>query len=247
MKTVRESTTLYNFLRIAQFILAVDGKQRCFALFYHRNHRTWTYVAVICRTGCSNQGNDGHHLQPDDESDRRWKRSFCASGRTKINKREWAGNASAWHDTPAVARDLSHGLSFAEQVVSEAHSAIVILDSRGIFNASIAYVKITQGWKNTTSLGKACLNCLWAVVKLRHPCAITVYFFEAAMHMKSNCGYQHVKASGCFCFAINFSTAAVAKTRFFNLFRYRHYRRAPRSGATAYSGKYRQYHRTAES
>ncbi|MEN1487390.1 PAS domain S-box protein, partial [Pseudomonas aeruginosa] len=39
--------------------------------------------------------------------------------------------ASAWHDTPAVARDLSHGLSFAEQVVSEAHSAIVILDSRG--------------------------------------------------------------------------------------------------------------------
>ncbi|GAB0669282.1 hypothetical protein NB16F77_04570 [Escherichia coli] len=49
----------------------------------------------------------------------------------KINKREWAGNASAWHDTPAVARDLSHGLSFAEQVVSEAHSAIVILDSRG--------------------------------------------------------------------------------------------------------------------
>lgn len=63
----------------------------------------------------------------------------------KINKREWAGNASAWHDTPAVARDLSHGLSFAEQVVSEAHSAIVILDSRGISSASIGYVKITQG------------------------------------------------------------------------------------------------------
>lgn len=55
------------------------------------------------------------------------------------------GNASAWHDTPAVARDLSHGLSFAEQVVSEAHSAIVILDSRGISSASIGYVKITQG------------------------------------------------------------------------------------------------------
>ncbi|MBW9309343.1 hypothetical protein FA041_09465 [Escherichia coli] len=72
-------------------------------------------------------------------------------------------------------------------------------------------------------------------------------FFEAAMHMKSNCGYQHVKASGCFCFAINLSTAAVAKRDFINLFRHRHYRRAPRSGATAHSGKYRQYHRTAES
>lgn len=49
----------------------------------------------------------------------------------KINKHEWAGSASAWHDTPSVARDLAKGLSFAEQVVTEANSAIVILDSRG--------------------------------------------------------------------------------------------------------------------
>lgn len=49
----------------------------------------------------------------------------------KISKHEWAGSASAWHDTPSVARDLVKGLSFAEQVVSEAHSAIVILDSKG--------------------------------------------------------------------------------------------------------------------
>lgn len=49
----------------------------------------------------------------------------------KISKHEWAGSASAWHDTPSVARDLVKGLSFAEQVVSEANSAIVILDSRG--------------------------------------------------------------------------------------------------------------------
>lgn len=49
----------------------------------------------------------------------------------KINKHEWAGSASAWHDTPSVARDLVKGLSFAEQVVTETNSAIVILDSRG--------------------------------------------------------------------------------------------------------------------
>ncbi|HGE6879798.1 TPA: cyclic di-GMP phosphodiesterase [Citrobacter amalonaticus] len=49
----------------------------------------------------------------------------------KINKHEWAGSASAWHDTPSVARDLVKGLSFAEQIVTEANSAIVILDSRG--------------------------------------------------------------------------------------------------------------------
>ncbi|MBJ9273653.1 cyclic di-GMP phosphodiesterase [Citrobacter freundii] len=46
----------------------------------------------------------------------------------KINKREWAGSASAWDDTPS---DLAHGLSFAEQVVSEANSVIVILDRMG--------------------------------------------------------------------------------------------------------------------
>ena len=49
----------------------------------------------------------------------------------KINKKEWAGTASAWHDTSAVARDLAQGLSFAEQVVSEANSVIVILDRHG--------------------------------------------------------------------------------------------------------------------
>ncbi|MBT1793686.1 cyclic di-GMP phosphodiesterase [Enterobacter hormaechei subsp. xiangfangensis] len=49
----------------------------------------------------------------------------------KINKNEWAGTASAWNDTPSVARNLAQGLSFAEQVVSEANSVIVILDQNG--------------------------------------------------------------------------------------------------------------------
>ncbi|MBZ0057008.1 cyclic di-GMP phosphodiesterase [Leclercia barmai] len=49
----------------------------------------------------------------------------------KTTKKEWAGTASAWNDTPSVARDLAQGLSFAEQVVSEANSVIVILDRHG--------------------------------------------------------------------------------------------------------------------
>ncbi len=54
------------------------------------------------------------------------KRSFCASGKDEksINENGEAARVCVTHDTPAVARDLSHGLSFAEQVVSEAHSAI---------------------------------------------------------------------------------------------------------------------------
>ncbi|KNC92275.1 cyclic di-GMP phosphodiesterase [Trabulsiella odontotermitis] len=49
----------------------------------------------------------------------------------KISKSQWAGTASAWSDTSSVARDLVQGLSFAEQVVSEANSVIVILDKHG--------------------------------------------------------------------------------------------------------------------
>ncbi len=49
----------------------------------------------------------------------------------KISRKAWAGSASAWHDTQSVARDLGAGALFAEQVVSEANSVIVILDRRG--------------------------------------------------------------------------------------------------------------------
>jgi cyclic di-GMP phosphodiesterase Gmr len=49
----------------------------------------------------------------------------------KINANEWAGTASAYGDTDSVARDLVEGLSFAERVVSEANSVIVIVDHDG--------------------------------------------------------------------------------------------------------------------
>lgn len=49
----------------------------------------------------------------------------------KVNQTSWAGSASAWGDTTAVARDLVLGLSFAEKVVSEANSVIVIVDQHG--------------------------------------------------------------------------------------------------------------------
>lgn len=49
----------------------------------------------------------------------------------RINNLEWAGTASAFSDTQSVARDLVHGLSFAEQMVSEANSVIVIVDQHG--------------------------------------------------------------------------------------------------------------------
>jgi c-di-GMP phosphodiesterase Gmr len=49
----------------------------------------------------------------------------------KVNFSEWAGTASAYNDTVSVARDLMHGLSFAEQVVSEVNSLVAIVDQHG--------------------------------------------------------------------------------------------------------------------
>lgn len=49
----------------------------------------------------------------------------------KVSANEWAGTASAHGDTDSVARDLVEGLSFAERVVSEANSVIVIVDQNG--------------------------------------------------------------------------------------------------------------------
>lgn len=49
----------------------------------------------------------------------------------KIDNSAWAGTASDFEDTASVAHDLEVGLTFAEQVVSEANSVIVIIDQEG--------------------------------------------------------------------------------------------------------------------
>lgn len=131
MKTVRESTTLYNFLGSHNPYWRLSENSD--VLRFSCNEATEPERTLLLSAEQAARIREMTVITSGlmmnlvvEESDL----SVHLVGR-KINKREWAGNASAWHDTPAVARDLSHGLSFAEQVVSEAHSAIVILDSRG--------------------------------------------------------------------------------------------------------------------
>ncbi|WP_175780840.1 cyclic di-GMP phosphodiesterase [Burkholderia anthina] len=50
----------------------------------------------------------------------------------KVDTTDWAGTASAYSDTQSVASDLANGLAFAEQVVSEVNSLVVILDRNGM-------------------------------------------------------------------------------------------------------------------
>jgi len=49
----------------------------------------------------------------------------------KIDGWEWGGNAAHYDDTATVAKGLQGGLTFAEQVVSEVNSLVIILDSQG--------------------------------------------------------------------------------------------------------------------
>jgi cyclic di-GMP phosphodiesterase Gmr len=49
----------------------------------------------------------------------------------KIDEWEWGGNAASYADTTAVVNDLENGLSFAEQVISEVNSLVIIIDNRG--------------------------------------------------------------------------------------------------------------------
>lgn len=49
----------------------------------------------------------------------------------KIDAWEWGGTAAHYGDTETVATDLENGLTFAEQIVSEVNSLVVILDSAG--------------------------------------------------------------------------------------------------------------------
>jgi cyclic di-GMP phosphodiesterase Gmr len=57
---------------------------------------------------------------------------FILSAVKSVN--EWAGTASAWNDTLPWPRDLAQGLSFAEQVVSEATPSLLFSIRTAIFS-----------------------------------------------------------------------------------------------------------------
>ena len=78
----------------------------------------------------------------------------------RVNNLEWAGTASAFSDTLSVARDLVHGLSFAEQVVSEANSVIVIVDQHGRIQRFNRLSEEYTGLREHEVIGKNVFSCL---------------------------------------------------------------------------------------
>jgi len=77
----------------------------------------------------------------------------------KLSSNLWAGTASAYEDTESVARDLVHGLSFAEQVVSEVNSVVVIVDRNGRIQRFNRLAEELTGMKEEDIVGRS----VWAL------------------------------------------------------------------------------------
>ena len=75
----------------------------------------------------------------------------------KVNSTNWAGTASACTDTESVARDLAHGLSCAEQVVSEVNSLVAILDRNGNVQRFNRMCEEVTGMREEDVIGKSAL------------------------------------------------------------------------------------------
>ena len=116
----------------------------------------------------------------------------------KITRNEWAGTASAWNDTPSVARDLAQGLSFAEQVVSEANSVIVILDQHGNIQRFNRLSEEYTGLKEQEVIGQNVFKLFMSRS-------------EAAASKRNITGFFR---NGCFCSETNSCTAAAVKMKF---------------------------------
>ncbi|WP_144109147.1 cyclic di-GMP phosphodiesterase [Paraburkholderia sp. BCC1886] len=77
----------------------------------------------------------------------------------KLSGRSWGGTASAYDDTVAVARDLVAGLAFAEQVVSEVNSVVVIVDKHSRIQRFNRLAEELTGVKEEDIIGRN----LWAL------------------------------------------------------------------------------------
>ncbi|MGU7773375.1 cyclic di-GMP phosphodiesterase [Burkholderia sp. MR1-5-21] len=73
----------------------------------------------------------------------------------KLSTTDWAGTACAYSDAVSVAEDLSHGLAFAEQVVSEVNSLVVILDRNGMVQRFNRLCEEVTGKREVDVIGRS--------------------------------------------------------------------------------------------
>lgn len=132
----------------------------------------------------------------------------------KITRNEWAGTASARNDTPSVARDLAQGLSFAEQVVSEANSVIVILDQNGNIQRFNRLSEEYTGLKEHEVIGQNVFKLFMSRSEVAASKRNISGFFRNGSSYEVERWIKTRKGSGCFCSETSSFTAAVEKMKF---------------------------------
>ena len=76
----------------------------------------------------------------------------------KVDAWKWAGTAAQYGDTDSVLKDLGSSLSFAEQVVSEVNSLVVILDEKGKIKRFNRLCEEVTGLLEADVLGKNAID-----------------------------------------------------------------------------------------
>ncbi|CCJ74694.1 hypothetical protein BN137_4094 [Cronobacter condimenti 1330] len=133
----------------------------------------------------------------------------------KVSRKEWEGTASAWNDTTSVARDLVQGLSFAEQVVSEANSVIVILDRHGNIQRFNRLSEEYTGLKEQEVIGQNVFKLFMTPAEASASRRNITGFFAMAVLMRLNVGSKPAKASASFCFANKFVHSGSGRNEIF--------------------------------
>ncbi len=96
----------------------------------------------------------------------------------KVDATTWAGTASAYSDTRSVARDLAHGLAFAEQVVSEVNSLVVVLNRHGILQRFNRLAEEVLGKREEDVIGRSAFELFMTEEQGRKSSTNITGFFE---------------------------------------------------------------------
>ncbi|PLR36261.1 cyclic di-GMP phosphodiesterase [Chimaeribacter californicus] len=133
----------------------------------------------------------------------------------RIGPEEWGGTASDYYDTPSVAHDLEVGLSFAEQVVSEANSVIVIVDQEGKVQRFNRLSEEYTGVKEKDVIGKSAYDLFMSLEEGTASRQNITGFFQTAQSYEVERWINTVKGQRLFLFRNKFVHSGSGKQQTF--------------------------------
>ncbi len=100
----------------------------------------------------------------------------------KNGSNSWLGTASDYSDAPTVAKDLAHGLEFAEQVISEVNSLVVIIDHNSNILRFNRLCEEVTGFREEDVIGKSAHAFMRADEQAASRANITDFFKESTSY-----------------------------------------------------------------